>query len=64
MPTFDCRGDCIGGGGRAEWLCFVGNVMDEEVVDLGLQLDERSEDAAVQFAFSQPGEEAIDRIQP
>ena len=38
--------------------------LSEEAVDGGLQIDNRSEDAAFEAAPGQLGEEALDRIEP
>jgi hypothetical protein len=36
----------------------------EEAVDGGLEIDDRTEDAAFEAALGQFGEEALDRIEP
>ena len=39
-------------------------MLDEEAVDGRLKIDERMEDAAFEAAVGQPGEEALDGIEP
>ena len=42
----------------------IGVVVIEEAVDSGLKIDDGTEDAALQTALTQCGEEAFDRIEP
>ena len=63
MPSSDGGDDFvwIGDPGEGPWIA-VG--LGEEAVDGGLKVDDRSEDAALQAAFGQLGEEALNGVEP
>ena len=63
MPSSDGGDDFVGVCGPCEGLRF-GVGLGEETVDGGLEVDDGAEDAAFQAAPGQPGEEALDRIEP
>ena len=62
MPSSD-GGDDFVGGGPCEGLRF-GVGRGEESVDGGLEVADGAEDAAFRAAPGQPGEEALDRVEP
>ena len=63
MPSSDGGDDFVRVGSPCEglWLC-VG--FGEEAIDCGLEVDDGSEDAALQATPGQLGEEALDGIEP
>ena len=63
MPSSDGGDDFVGVCGPCEGLRF-GVGLGEEAVDGGLEVDDGAEEAAFQAAPRQPGEEALDRIEP
>ena len=63
VPSSDGGDDFVGVCGPCEGLRF-GVGLGEEAVDGGLEVDDGAEDAAFQAAPGQPGEEALDRIEP
>ena len=52
-----------GFGDPLEWL-GLGVVIVEEAVDGGLEVDDGAEDAALEAALGQDGEETLDSIEP
>ncbi len=63
MPTLDRGDDLVGVGGPSEGARIVVCLV-EEAVDSGLEIDDRSEDAALQAPFGELGEEALDGVEP
>lgn len=63
MPASDSGDDAVRIGGPDEGL-RVGVVVGDEEVDGGLEIDHRAEDAALQPASGEPGEEALDGVEP
>ena len=63
MPSSDGGDDFVRVCGPCEGLRF-GVGLGEEAVDGGLGVDDGAEEAAFQAAPRQPGEEALDRIEP
>ncbi len=63
MPSSDCGDYFIGIGGPGEGLRF-GIVFENEAIDGGLQVDHGHEDAALQAALGELGEEALDGVEP
>jgi hypothetical protein len=63
MPSCDGGDDFIGVGYPSEGF-GVGFVIVEEAVDGRLKVDDRSEDAALEAALGQNGEEAFDGVEP
>ena len=63
MPSPDGGDDFVGIGGPGEGLGHLVGLLDE-AVDGGLEIDDRSEDAAFQPSLRQLGEEALDGVQP
>src|SRR5271157_1075017 len=63
MPASDGGDDFVRISGPGEWLrLFV--VLAEESVDGGLEIDDRTEHAALQSPLCQLGEEAFDGVEP
>ena len=62
VPSSEGGDDFVGVCGPCEGLQF-GVGLGEEAVDGGLEVDDGAEDA-FQAAPGQPGEEALDRIEP
>ena len=62
-PSFDSGDDAIGTGGPDEGLGAV-IVLIEIAVDSGFEIADGAEDAALEAALGQCGEEALDCIQP
>jgi hypothetical protein len=58
MPTIGGGDDFVWIGGPCEGLWFF-IVLGEEAVDGGLQIDKRMEDAALETALGELGEEAL-----
>ena len=63
MPAFDGGDDFIRVGGPDEGLGIMIGLFDE-AVDRSLELDDRAEDAALETALGELGEEALDGIEP
>ena len=63
MPAPDGGDDFVGVRGPGEGLGLL-IVLFEEAVDRGLQLGDGSEDAALEPALCESGEEALDRVEP
>ncbi len=63
MPAPDGGDDFVGIGDPLEGL-GVGVVIVEEAVDRGLEVGDGSEDAALETALGQDGEEALDSVEP
>ena len=63
MPTPDSGDDFVGVRGPCEGLRLL-IVLFEEAVDRGLQVCDGSEDAALEPALCESGEEALDRVEP
>ena len=63
-PTVSCRYDVIGVGFPDEGLGVGGVVFADEPIDGGLEIDDRMEDAILEPAPRQLGEEALDGIEP
>ena len=63
MPASDGSDDFVGVCDPMEGL-RLGIVILEEAVDGGLEVDNRTEDAAFEATLGQFGEEALDRIEP
>ena len=63
VPAPDGGDDSVGIGGPGEGPGF-GIVVVEEAVDGGLEVDDGAEDAALQGALGQGGEEGLDGVQP
>ena len=59
MPSSDGGDDFVGVCGMCE-----GFGLGEESVDGGLEVADGAEDATFQAAPGQPGEEALDRVEP
>ena len=56
-------GDLIGIGGPGEGPRVIIGLL-QEAVDRGLEFDDRAEDAALETAAGQFGEEALDGVEP
>ncbi len=63
MPPFDSGDDAIGTGGPDEGLGIL-IVLIKIAVDSGLEIADGTEDATLETALGECGEEALDRIQP
>ena len=63
VPTACGRDDAIGVGRPDEGL-RAAIVLGEEAIDRGLEVDERTEDAAFEAAAREPGEKALDGVEP
>src|SRR5271170_3291854 len=63
MPSPDGGDDFVWIGGPGEGLRFL-IVLFEEAVDRGLQVGDRSKDAALEPALREGREEALDRVEP
>ena len=63
-PSISGGDDVIGIGFPDEWLWFVGIVFTDEAVDGGLEIDDGLEDAVLEPAPGEFGEEALDGIEP
>ena len=63
VPPFDSGDDTIGTGGPDEGLRIL-IVLIKIAVDSGLEIADGTEDAALETAPGERGEEALDRIQP
>ena len=63
MPTFHGGDDVVWVGGPDEGL-GPHVVLVEEAVDGGLEVDEGMEDASLEASCGEPGEEALDGVQP
>lgn len=63
MPASDCSDDFVGTGGPSEGA-RLGVVFGKEAIDGCLQVDDRSEHAALQPALGQLGEESFHGVQP
>src|SRR6266404_8339863 len=63
MPAPDSGDDFVWIGRPCEWP-RLDVVLDKEAIDCRLQVDNRSEDAALQSALGQFGEEAFDGVEP
>ena len=63
MPAPDGGDDFVGVGGPCEGLGLL-IVLFEEAVDRGLQVGDGAEDAALEPALCERGEEALDRVEP
>ena len=63
MLAFDGGDDLIGVSGPDEGLGIMVGLFDE-AVDRGLELDDRAEDAALETALGELGEEALDGVEP
>jgi hypothetical protein len=63
VPTSDGGNDFVGISGPHEGFGVIVG-LSEKAVDGGLQIDDRSEDAAFEVASGQLGEEALDGIEP
>src|SRR5271166_2428470 len=63
MPPFDGGDDFVGVGGPCEGFWHL-VCLDDEAVDGGLEVDDGSEDPALQSSLGQFGEEALDRVEP
>jgi hypothetical protein len=67
IPTFGTLGfggdGAIGVGFPDEWLWVVGIVLSDEAVDGGLKIDNGMEDAVLEPAPGEFGEEALDGVE-
>ena len=63
MPTPDCGDDLVRIGAPDEGSGLLVMLLDE-AVDGSLKVDDGVEDAVLQAATGQLGEEALDRVQP
>ena len=63
MPSSDGSDDFVWIGSPGEGLGFL-IVLGEVAIDGGLEIDDRVEDAALETAFGEPGEEALHGIEP
>ena len=63
VPAFDGGDDFVGIGGPCEGLWHL-VCLGEEAVDSGLEIDDGSEDPALQSPPGQFGEEAFDGVEP
>jgi hypothetical protein len=63
VPSFDRDDNFVWIGGPCKGFGVV-VMLGEEAVDGGLEVDNRVEDAALQTALGEPGEETLHGIQP
>lgn len=63
-PAVSGGDDVIGVGFPDEWLRVVGIVFADEAVDGGLKIDNGMEDAVLEPAPGEFGEEALDGVEP
>ena len=63
VPASNCRDDFVGISGPGEGL-RLDIVLVEKSIDGGLEIDDRSEDAALQAPFAELGEEAFNGVEP
>ena len=63
MPAPDGGDDLIEVGGPDEGL-GLGVVLIEEAIDRNLQIEDRTEHAALQSPFGERGEEPLDGVEP
>ena len=63
VPSFDGGDDAVRIGGPDEGLRFC-VVLADEAVDGGLEVDDGAEDAALEPALGELGEEAFDGVEP
>ena len=63
MPTGRCGDDFVWIGGPDEWLGLL-VVVGDEAVDGGLKIDDALEDAALEAALGEDGEDALDGVEP
>ncbi len=63
VPSIDGGDDFVGVGGSDEGL-GLRIVFCEVAVDRGLDVDDGMEDAALETPLGQPGEEALDGVEP
>ena len=63
-PSVSCGDDFIGVGFPGERLWVGGIVFADEAVDGGLEIDDGMEDAVLEPAPGEFGEEALDGIEP
>ena len=63
-PSVSCGDDFIWVGFPDEWLWVGGIVFVDEAVDGGLEIDDGIEDAVLEPAPRELGEEALDGIKP
>jgi hypothetical protein len=63
-PTVSCCDDFIWVGFPVEWLWIGGVVFADEAVDGGLEIDDGMEDAVLEPAPREFGEETLDGIEP
>ena len=63
VPAPDGGDDLVGIGGPLEGL-RVGVVVIEKAVDGGLKVGDGTEDAALETALGEDGEEALDGVEP
>lgn len=63
MPAFDGSDDFVRIGGPGEGFGVIA-ALGEEAVDGSLEINDRMEDAALEAAFGESGEEAFHRVEP
>jgi hypothetical protein len=63
VPSSDGLDDFVGISGPCEGFWF-GGVFDDEVIDGGLQIDDRYEDATLQSPLGELCEEAFSGVEP
>src|SRR5882757_798098 len=61
--TVEFSGDLVGGYSPDEWS-GIGILLGQVCVGGGLQIGDRTKDAATDALASHPGEEAFDRVEP